>query len=88
MAKKGDAEKQPKIRIEMEMYEFRELILWCMDLPEYEKTRLWKMLNRKLNDMIDRDLFTKHKTAPTPEQRETARQQYLDRRGIPESFRW
>ena len=28
------------------------------------------------------------KTAPTEEQREQARQEYLDRRGVPESFRW
>ena len=29
-----------------------------------------------------------YKTAPTEEQREQARQEYLDRRGVPESFRW
>ena len=28
------------------------------------------------------------KTAPTEEEREQARKEYLDRRGVPESFRW
>ena len=30
----------------------------------------------------------KYKTAPTEEEREKSRQEYLDRRGIPENFRW
>ena len=29
-----------------------------------------------------------YETAPTEEEREKARQEYLDRRGIPEDFRW
>ena len=33
-------------------------------------------------------LYAQYKTAPTEEQREQARQEYLDRRGVPESFRW
>ena len=35
-----------------------------------------------------RDLFGKSKTAPTKEEREQARKEYLDRRGVPEGFRW
>ena len=34
------------------------------------------------------DLYGKFKTAPTEEERELARKEYLDRRGVPESFRW
>lgn len=34
------------------------------------------------------DLYGKFKTAPTEEEREQARKEYLDRRGMPESFRW
>ena len=33
-------------------------------------------------------VYTQSKTAPTEEEREKSRQEYLDRRGIPESFRW
>ena len=38
--------------------------------------------------MVERELYTRSKTAPTEEEREKARQEYLDRRGIPEDFRW
>ena len=45
-------------------------------------------LEKKLDKMVMRDLYGKFKTAPTEEEREKSRQEYLDRRGIPESFRW
>ena len=35
-----------------------------------------------------RELYEKSKTALTEEEREKARQEYLDRRGISDSFRW
>lgn len=47
-----------------------------------------KGLNDKLDRYIDNELYTKSKTAPTDEEREKARQEYLDRKGIPQSFRW
>ena len=45
-------------------------------------------LEKKLDRMVLRDLFGKSKTAPTQEEREQERKEYLDRRGVPESFRW
>ena len=45
-------------------------------------------LERKLNTMYDRELYTKYKKAGTDAEREEARQKYLDSRGIPEDFRW
>ena len=47
-----------------------------------------KGLEEKLEAMVRRDLYTKYKTAPTEEEKERARKEYLDRRGVPESFRW
>ena len=47
-----------------------------------------KGLEQKMNTMVERELYTKSKTAPTEEEREKSRQEYLDRRGIPENFRW
>lgn len=41
-----------------------------------------------MNTMVERELYTKSKTAPTEEEREKARQAYLDRRGILADFRW
>ena len=41
-----------------------------------------------LDAMLNRQLYSQYKTAPTEEQREQARQEYLDRRGVPQSYRW
>ena len=45
-------------------------------------------LQKKLDAMVNRNLYTKYKTAPTAAEQEQARQEYLDRRGVPESYRW
>ena len=45
-------------------------------------------LEKKLNSLVLHDLYEKSKTAPTEEEREKARQEYLDRRGVRHSFRW
>ena len=47
-----------------------------------------KGLEQKMKTMVERKLYTKSKTAPTEEEREKARQEYLDRRGIQADFRW
>lgn len=45
-------------------------------------------LERKLDSLVSHELYSKYKTALTQEEREKARQEYLDRRGIGDSFRW
>ena len=45
-------------------------------------------LEQKLDAMVNREMYSKFKTAPTEEEREKFRQEYLDRKGIQESFRW
>ena len=52
------------------------------------ETEIKRELEKKLDKMVMRDLFGKSKTAPTEEEREQARKEYLDRRGVSESFRW
>lgn len=52
-------------------------------LPEIKKG-----LEDKLEAMVRRDLYTKYKTAPTEEEREKAKQEYLDKCGMHENFRW
>ena len=54
---------------------------------EYEEV-IEQGLEQKLDAMLRHELYAQYKTAPTEEQREQARQEYLDRRGVPESFRW
>ena len=45
-------------------------------------------LEQKLDSMVCYELYAKYKTAPRQEDREKARQEYLDKRGVPDSFRW
>ena len=52
-------------------------------LPEIKKG-----LEEKLEAMVRRELYTKYKTAPTEEEREKARQEYLEKVGMHRSFRW
>lgn len=44
-------------------------------------------LNLKIDKLVNHELFSRYKTAPTGAEREKARREYLDRRGIPGSFR-
>ena len=52
-------------------------------LPEINKD-----LEQKIEALARRELYTKYKTAPTEEERENARQEYLDRVGMHRDFRW
>ena len=45
-------------------------------------------MQEKLEAMVKRELYTRYKTAGTPEEREKARQEYLEKVGMPENFRW
>ena len=54
---------------------------------EYEE-EIRQGLEQKLDAMLNRQLYSRYKTAPTEDEREQARQEYLDRRGVPQSYRW
>ena len=58
------------------------------EVPEELDKRVFNGLSEKVQKIADRELYTIYKTAPTEEEREKARQKYLDSKGIPESFRW
>ena len=45
-------------------------------------------LEQKLDTLVRHELYAKYKTAPTAEEREQARQEYLDKRGVFPDFRW
>lgn len=77
---------QKNVQISYELFiDLIKFHLFGFDENE-EKIRI--DLERKLNTMCDRELYTKYKTAGTDVEREEARQKYLDSRGIPEDFRW
>lgn len=47
-----------------------------------------QLLEAKLDAIAKRELYTQSKTADTPEEREKARQAYLDRIGMSADFRY
>ncbi|WP_394914920.1 complexin-2 [uncultured Robinsoniella sp.] len=55
---------------------------------EEVRTEIEKGLMDKMDSITMRLLYSKYKTAPTEEEKEKARKEYLDKRGVPESFRW
>lgn len=74
------------VQIPYELF-FQLLQYFLMDNYDGEdKIRLG--LEKKLNAMVDREVYSKSKIAPTEEEREKFRLEYLDRKGIQESFRW
>lgn len=58
-----------------------------MDVQEVQP-EIEKGLMDKMDSITMRLLYSKYKTAPTEEEKEKARKEYLDKRGVPESFRW
>lgn len=60
-----------------------------LDLPDPDRERrIQEALLDKLDALARRSAYGKSKTAATPEEREAARQQYLDMVGVPEAFRY
>ena len=67
---------------------FVDLVLYHLNDEEDFQDDIRQGLSQKLDAMLNRQLYSQYKTAPTEEQREQARQEYLDRRGVPQSYRW
>ncbi len=53
-----------------------------------EEEKIVKELKEKYDKIVSRSLYTKYKTAPKEEDKEKARQEYLNQKGIHSSFRW
>lgn len=67
---------------------FSLLNYFLVEPREEDRIAIEKALNDKLEALIRHDLYTKSKTLPTEEEREKARQEYLDRIGMHQDFRW
>lgn len=52
------------------------------------QNEIQKGLEKKIDAMVRHQLYTDYKTAPTEEEREKARQDYLDKVGMHRDFRW
>lgn len=67
---------------------FIALIKFHMLDMEEVQPEIKKGLMDKMDSITMRLLYSKYKTAPTEDEKEKARQEYLDKRGVPDSFRW
>ena len=64
------------------------LVRYFLIGQEETEPEIVKALEKKMDALVMRELYTQYKTAPTEEEKEKARREYLDRRGVPDSFRW
>ena len=64
------------------------LVRYFLIVQEETEPEIANALEKKMDALVMRELYTQYKTAPTEEEKEKARSEYLDRRGVPDSFRW
>lgn len=74
------------VQIKQEL--FLELVKYHLLGIDVDTEKINMELTAKIDALVMRELYTKYKTAPTEEEKEKARKEYLDRRGVNESFRW
>ncbi len=67
---------------------FLDLVMYHLRGEDDYDEDIRQGLEEKLDAILSRMIYSEYKTAPTEEQREKARQEYLDRRGVPQSYRW
>ena len=67
---------------------FVDLVLYHLRGEEDYDEEIRQGLEQKIDAILNRQLYSQYKTAPTEEQREAARKEYLDRRGMLQSYRW
>lgn len=74
------------VQISQELF-FDLVRFHLLEMEEFSP-EIKKGLEAKLEAMVKRELYIKYKTAPTEEEREQARKEYLDKVGIHRDFRW
>ena len=67
---------------------FVDLVLYHLNSENDFDEEIRQGLEQKLDAILNRQLYSQYKTAPTEEEREQARQEYLARRGVPQSYCW
>ena len=86
LRKRKETKRMKNVQIPYEL--FVDLVLYHLNGEDDFDEEIRQGLEQKLDAMLNRQLYSQYKTAPTEEQRERARQEYLDRRGVPQSYRW
>ena len=70
----------------------QELFIKLIDFHLFDKIETCEEIKKGLEEKMDRivkhDIYSRSKTAPTKEERENARREYLDQVGMHPDFRW
>ena len=85
-SRKGMDRKMKSAQIPYDL--FIDLAMYHLRGEDDYEEEIRQGLEQKLDAMLNRQIYSRYKTAPTEEEREQARQEYLDRRGVPQSYRW
>ena len=75
-------------RLQLPYHQLADLPLYHLNSENDFDEEIRQGLEQKLDAILNRQLYSRYKTAPNEEEREQARQEYLDRRGVPQSYRW
>ena len=67
---------------------FVDLVLYHLNGEDDFDEEIRQGLEQKLDALVRHELYAKYKTDSSAEEREQARQAYLDRRGVFPDFRW
>ena len=78
--------KEKKIQIPVSLF-IKLCQYFCLDM-DVDTEDIKKELDKKMDAVYRRNLYTTYKTASSDEEKEDARQKYLDEKGVPQSFRW
>ena len=81
-----EREKLKKVQISEEL--FLALVKYHLVDMEEVLPEIKKGLMDKVDALIMHQLYTQYKTAPAEEEKEKAREKYLNKRGVRDSFRW
>lgn len=77
-----------KVQIDLELFIDICDFFFSETAPEdYKATEIKEKLSEKIDKIITREIFSRYKRLPTGTEREAARQEYLERKGILQSFR-
>ena len=86
-SRRGEERKRMKnVQIPYDL--FVALVEYHLGYDDEYEDEIRQGLEQKLDALVRHELYAKYKTAPSPEEREQARQAYLDRRGVFPDFRW
>ena len=78
--------KSKNVQISQEL--FMDLIMFFL-MDDYERfNKIKDEIEKKFDKLVLHELYTKSKTGVSEGEREKARQEYLDKIGVLEEFRW